>query len=122
DDAEAAIDLHRPRVAAFHLRQESRRVFLLDQHGANAALAEIDGEGQSDRTTADDEYLRIDCGGFAHTLRPDMIGNSAGDALPSTVRPSRGNPAILAESRHRPGRRGPAIHRPFTPVDQLGGE
>ncbi len=70
-DAEPAINLHRPRVAALHLRQKGRRVFLLDQRGADAALAEIDGEGQPDRAAADDEYLRI-----AHTLCPDMRANS----------------------------------------------
>ena len=82
----------------------------------------IDREGQSDRTAADDEYLRIACGGIAHTLRPDIIGNSAGNALLSTVRLSRGNPAILAAiaSPTRTSRPGDpsAAHA----VDQLEGE
>ncbi len=58
-DAEPAIDFHRPRVAALHFGQEGRGVFLLDQHGFDAALAEIDGEGQPDRAAADDKYLWI---------------------------------------------------------------
>ena len=58
-NAEAAENLHRPRIAALHLRVAERRVVLLDQRAADAALAEIDGERQSDRPGPDDEHLRI---------------------------------------------------------------
>ena len=53
----APVDFHGARVAALHLRQELRRVLLLDQHAAHAAPAEIDGERQPDRAGADDENL-----------------------------------------------------------------
>src|SRR5207244_3812825 len=57
--AEATENFHRPRVAAFHLRVAERRVVLLDQRAADAALAEIDGERQPDRSSPDDENLGI---------------------------------------------------------------
>jgi hypothetical protein len=58
-NAEAAEDFHRPRIAALHLRIAERRVVLLHQRAADAAFAEIDGERQPDRTSPNDENLRI---------------------------------------------------------------
>ena len=56
-EAQPPKDLHGAGVAALHLGQELRRFLLFDQNTANAAPAEIERQGQADRTGADDENL-----------------------------------------------------------------
>jgi hypothetical protein len=59
-DAHAPIDLHAAGIAALHLRQEGRRLLLLDEHGAHAAQAEIHGESEAGRPATHDEDLRVE--------------------------------------------------------------
>ena len=70
-EAEAAENLHRPRIAALHFRIAERRVVLLDQRAADAAPAEIDGERQADRPGPDDEHLGIHSRPFAAQARAE---------------------------------------------------
>ncbi len=70
DNTHAPVDLHGPGVAALHLREELRRILLLDDDRAHTAESEVDGKGQSGRTRPDDENLGIhaDSGTLGHTL------------------------------------------------------
>ena len=61
-DAHAPVDFHGARVAALHLRQELRRVFLLEENAAHAAAAEIDRERQPHRSGADNDDLGVHWG------------------------------------------------------------
>ena len=56
--AQAAEHFHGARIASLHLRQEGRLRLLLHDRGANAPLAEIDGEREAHRTGADNQNLR----------------------------------------------------------------
>ena len=58
-NSDAPVDLHRAGIAALHLGQELRRVFLLDDRASHAAASEIDGKRQARGTGADDENLGI---------------------------------------------------------------
>ena len=75
-EAEPAVDFHGAGVAALHLGQELRRLFLLEEGAAHAALAEIDGERQADRAGADDENLCI------QTKSPDASEGRASSLSP----------------------------------------
>jgi hypothetical protein len=75
--AHAAEYFHGAGIAALHLGQELRRLFLLDHHARDAAHAEINRERQPDGTGADDEDLGVDhddpetrgCTGFSARRR-----------------------------------------------------
>ena len=56
---EPPIDLHRAPVAALHLGQRARRRVAVDQHAANAALAQVEGQCQPDRPRPNDEDLCV---------------------------------------------------------------
>ena len=56
-DAQATVDLHRAAVAALHLGQLDGGCVALDERAADAALAQVEGEGEADRARADDEDL-----------------------------------------------------------------
>src|SRR5437879_4743005 len=58
-NAHAAVYLHGARIAAFHFWKELRRLLLLDDHGAYAAQAEIDGKRQAGRASPDNEHLGV---------------------------------------------------------------
>ena len=70
-EAHAAEDFHGARVAALHLRQALRRVLALDQRAAHAAPAEIEREGEPDRSGADDQNLGV------HARRESVSSQSA---------------------------------------------
>jgi hypothetical protein len=53
------IDFHGARVGTFHFREERRPILLFDQGTCDAALTEINGEGQADGTGADNQNLGI---------------------------------------------------------------
>ena len=53
------VDFHGAGVAPLHLRQELRRVLLLEQNAAHAAAAKIDRQRKPDRPGADDDDLRV---------------------------------------------------------------
>ena len=81
----APVHLHGAGVDALHLRQERRRVLLLHQDRANAALAEIDGERQADRPCANNENLRI-----VQTDLRYLRLVSAGSSVTASCLPKRG--------------------------------
>ncbi len=55
----APVDFHGARVGALHLRQEQRRLLLLDQDAAHAAHAEIDRKREARRSGAGNDDLGI---------------------------------------------------------------
>ena len=84
-------DLHRPRVAAFHLGEELGRGFPLDQHGADAAAAEIDRKRQPHWTRSDDENVRVHVQQSPNRRRaaPPSAARRTGARLAGTSTPTR---------------------------------
>ena len=70
-NAHAPVDLHRAGITALHLRQELRRILLLDDNRAHATQSEVDGERQPGRARADDENLCIHA--KSRTLRHTLL-------------------------------------------------
>ena len=94
----AAEDLHRPGVAAFHLRQELRPRLPVDQQAADPPLAEVDGKGQADGSGADDQDF-----GFAWHIRHGATvaarpGRSSGSAPPFPLAERRSCGALRPRS------------------------
>ena len=57
DDADAAIELHRARIRAVHLRPRQGGRVTLHEQAPDAAPAEVDGERQPDRTGTRDDHV-----------------------------------------------------------------
>jgi hypothetical protein len=55
--------LHCPGVTPFHLGKESRLVLLLNQNTADAAVAEIERQRQSNQPCPHNNNLRLHCAG-----------------------------------------------------------
>jgi hypothetical protein len=56
---DATEHLHRSCIAAFHLRQELRLTFFLKQDATDTAKPEIHGQGETNRSGADNDDLGI---------------------------------------------------------------
>src|SRR5580704_7415457 len=84
-ETEATENLHRSRITALHFWVAERRIVLLDQDAADAALAEIDAERQPDRAGPDDKNFRVHT---SHTV-PSFLSRQGGNAAQSTVAPER---------------------------------
>jgi hypothetical protein len=65
-NAELAAELHGADAHFEHLRRAEPVLVALDQHRRDAAPAEIGGERQADRATADDQHRRIGATGDIH--------------------------------------------------------
>src|SRR5450631_99885 len=58
-NTEPSVNLHSPRVATLHLWEKLRRLFLLIDGAAHAALAEVNCHCKTCRTGADDQNIRV---------------------------------------------------------------